>query len=124
MPVSEAPAAPKLQRPDGLSLTVKDSHGNTIFFAVKKTTRMCKLIQAYAEKVGMHESKVRFIYDGDRVSPWATPEDVSMELHMIWVGAWRAGLGDWLKARQREAAPHALGQGCCAAEAPDASGTV
>jgi small ubiquitin-related modifier len=62
-----------------LNLKVKSQDGNEVFFKVKKTTQLGKLMNAYCSRVGKDPSTVRFLFDGERIQPEATPEQLDME---------------------------------------------
>ncbi len=44
---------------------------------VKKTTHFRKLMEAYCARVGAQTAHVRFLFDGNRISPDDTPGNVS-----------------------------------------------
>ena len=48
-----------------------------MFFKIKRTTQLRKLMDAYCERQGKQPGSVRFLYDGTRVLPQDTPNDVS-----------------------------------------------
>jgi len=47
-----------------------------MFFKIKKTTQLKKLMEAYAEKQGKSLASLRFLFDGERVNNTDTPEKV------------------------------------------------
>jgi len=53
--------------------------GEEIFFKIKRTTKLSKLIGAYAGKVGKDVNSIRFLYDGARIKDTDTPESLDME---------------------------------------------
>ncbi|CAH1766829.1 19720_t:CDS:2 [Entrophospora sp. SA101] len=53
--------------------------GNVIFFRIKRTTQLKKLMDAYCERQGKSLASLRFLYDGDRVQSHNTPADLDME---------------------------------------------
>eukprot|EP00823_Brevimastigomonas_motovehiculus_P005231 TRINITY_DN373_c0_g3_i1.p1 TRINITY_DN373_c0_g3~~TRINITY_DN373_c0_g3_i1.p1 ORF type:complete len:126 (-),score=50.65 TRINITY_DN373_c0_g3_i1:402-779(-) len=67
------------EKDDHLNLKVKSSDGNEIFFKVKKSTQFRKVMSAYCKKVGAEQDTVRFLFDGKRVRPESTPEELGME---------------------------------------------
>ncbi|GAB5355492.1 hypothetical protein AAMO2058_000210200 [Amorphochlora amoebiformis] len=69
----------KDSKPEHLNLKVKSQDGNEVFFKVKKTTSFKRLMEAYCQKVGASSDAVRFLFDGDRISPEKTPADLGME---------------------------------------------
>jgi len=92
-PPSEAPAAPAdggasqtdakvkddKDKGDHLNLKVKSQDGNEIYFKVKKTTQFRKVMTAYCRKVGADFDSVRFLFDGTRIRPDQTPQELDME---------------------------------------------
>lgn len=76
-----APAAPATAQKDDIhiNLKVKSQDGNEVYFKVKQTTKLSKLMNAYCNRVGKELSAVRFLFDGERLQPDATPEQLDME---------------------------------------------
>ncbi|KAI8048056.1 ubiquitin-related domain-containing protein [Gilbertella persicaria] len=70
----EAPAAV-----EHINLKVVGSDSNEVFFKIKRTTQLRKLMDAYCERQGKQPGSVRFLYDGTRVLPQDTPNDLDME---------------------------------------------
>ncbi len=62
-----------------INLKVVTQDGNEIFFKMKKTTPMSRLIDAYCQRQGVNLNAVRFIFDGSRINSSQTPEDLEME---------------------------------------------
>ncbi|GLC48186.1 hypothetical protein PLESTB_000068600 [Pleodorina starrii] len=62
-----------------INLVVKDQTGNEVHFKVKMKTKLEKVFNAYCNKKGVEPSSVRFLFDGTRVSPGATPDELGME---------------------------------------------
>lgn len=50
-----------------------------VYFKVKKTTKLKKLMDAYCARVGKEAGSIRFLFDGDRIAPDSTPNDLGME---------------------------------------------
>lgn len=72
-----APAEPSAEH---LSLRVVSSNGTEVFFKIRRSTRLEKLMAAYCQKMGVaNPSSVRFVFDGQRVNPESTPSDLDME---------------------------------------------
>lgn len=71
------------QKPDVKAEThinLKVSDGSSeIFFKIKKTTPLKRLMEAFAKRQGKEIESLRFLYDGVRVLPDQTPEDLDME---------------------------------------------
>lgn len=68
---AEAPAAGQ----DHLNIKVTDSN-NEVFFKIKRSTQLKKLMDAFCERQGRQMSTVRFLFDGTRVRPEDTPDSV------------------------------------------------
>jgi small ubiquitin-related modifier len=62
-----------------INIKVKSQDGNEIYFKVKRTTLFRKVMLAYCRKVGADVDAVRFLFDGVRVQPEQTPNDLEME---------------------------------------------
>ncbi|BAO37694.1 Ubiquitin-like protein SMT3 [Kluyveromyces marxianus] len=71
------------QKPDVKSEThinLKVSDGSSeIFFKIKKTTPLKRLMEAFAKRQGKEIESLRFLYDGVRVLPDQTPEELDMD---------------------------------------------
>lgn len=80
---SPSGAPPEEQaRPEHLNIKVTDSN-NEVFFKIKRTTALQKLMNAFCERQGKTLSSVRFLFDGSRVNPSDSPESVSSSLGHI-----------------------------------------
>ena len=62
-----------------VNLKVVNKDGNEVFFKVKRTTAMKKLMDAYCKKSGLERNRVRFLYDGKILEDEKTPEDYEMD---------------------------------------------
>ena len=62
-----------------LNIKVKDTTGATIYFKVKRTTKLGKLMDAYCSRVGKDIKSFRFLFDGERINQEHTPESLGME---------------------------------------------
>jgi small ubiquitin-related modifier len=58
-----------------LNIKVTDNN-NEVFFKIKRTTQLKKLMDAFCERQGKQISTVRFLFDGTRVRPEDSPETV------------------------------------------------
>lgn len=65
------------QAVEHLNIKVTDGN-NEVFFKIKKTTRLEKLMRAFCDRQGKDMSTVRFLFDGTRVNPDDCPEQVSL----------------------------------------------
>lgn len=59
-----------------LNIKVTDNN-NEVFFKIKKSTKLDKLMKAFCERQGKDPKTVRFLYDGERVTPDDSPDTVS-----------------------------------------------
>ena len=83
-PVSkpEESVPPQPQPSEHLNIKVTDNN-NEVFFKIKRTTQLKKLMDAFCERQGKSPSTVRFLFDGERVQSNDTPDTVSF-LCRIW----------------------------------------
>jgi len=74
-----------------LNIKVTDNN-NEVFFKIKRTTVLKKLMDAFCERQGKTMQTCRFLFDGERVLPTDSPDSVSdigsllalIEFAMIW----------------------------------------
>ncbi|KAI8062215.1 ubiquitin-related domain-containing protein [Gongronella butleri] len=62
-----------------INLKVVGADNNEVFFKIKKSTPLRKLMDAYCDRQGKAPGSVRFLYDGNRVLPVNTPDELDME---------------------------------------------
>ncbi|KAL9624895.1 MAG: hypothetical protein Q9160_000942 [Pyrenula sp. 1 TL-2023] len=74
-------------------LNIKVTDGNNeVFFKIKKTTPLRKLMDAFCERQGKQANTVRFLFDGTRVRHDDTPDALDMadgdtlEVHQEQIG--------------------------------------
>jgi len=80
------------QQSEHLNIKVTDNN-NEVFFKIKRTTQLKKLMDAFCERQGKSASSVRFLFDGTRVNGSDNPESVSSTTETPWC----QGLGElWL----------------------------
>lgn len=53
-------------------------NNNEVFFKIKKSTKLEKLMGAFCERQGKTVNSVRFLFEGQRVQPNDTPDTVSL----------------------------------------------
>ena len=70
------PPQEQQQRSEHLNIKVTDNN-NELFFKVKRTTQLKKLMDAFCERQGRSLSTCRFLFDGIRVNPTDFPKSVS-----------------------------------------------
>ncbi|KAF2248701.1 ubiquitin-like protein [Trematosphaeria pertusa] len=61
-----------------LNIKVTDNN-NEVFFKIKRTTQLKKLMDAFCDRQGKNISSVRFLFDGQRVQPTDNPETLDMQ---------------------------------------------
>lgn len=59
-----------------LNIKVTDNN-NEVFFKIKRSTKLEKLMNAFCERQGKDPKTVRFLFDGQKVTPGDTPDGVS-----------------------------------------------
>lgn len=62
-----------------LNIKVTDNN-NEVFFKIKRTTQLKKLMDAFCDRQGKIPATVRFLFDGTRVRPDDTPETVRLSI--------------------------------------------
>lgn len=73
--MAEAGAAQSEQ----LNLKVKSQDGEEVFFKIKTTTQLKKLMDAYCQRQSLAPNNVRFLFDGERLHENQTPKELNME---------------------------------------------
>lgn len=63
------------QASEHLNIKVTDNN-NEVFFKIKRTTQLKKLMDAFCERQGKSAQSVRFLFDGQRVNYTDTPDTV------------------------------------------------
>ncbi|KAB2636571.1 small ubiquitin-related modifier 1-like [Pyrus ussuriensis x Pyrus communis] len=75
----EAEKKPLDQSAAHINLKVKGQDGNEVFFRIKHTTQLKKLMTAYCDRQSVDLNSVAFLFDGRRLRPEQTPEELEME---------------------------------------------
>ncbi|KAF2862775.1 ubiquitin-like protein, partial [Piedraia hortae CBS 480.64] len=74
-----------------LNIKVTDSN-NEVFFKIKRTTQLKKLMDAFCDRSGKDIRSCRFLFDGQRVNPTDNPASLDMadgdvlEVHQEQIG--------------------------------------
>ncbi|KAF1992832.1 ubiquitin-like protein-like protein SMT3 [Amniculicola lignicola CBS 123094] len=74
-----------------LNIKVTDNN-NEVFFKIKRTTQLKKLMDAFCDRQGKNPNSVRFLFDGQRVNPTDNPDSLDMtdgdtlEVHQEQIG--------------------------------------
>ena len=53
--------------------------GEETFFKIKKTTKMSKVFETYAQRKGVQSASLRFLLDGERIEPDQTPKMLELD---------------------------------------------
>lgn len=70
---------PKEEKSD-THINLKVSDGSSeIFFKIKRSTPMRRLMEAFCKRQGKPMDTLRFLVDGTRVGPDNTPDDLDLE---------------------------------------------
>jgi len=64
---------------EAIQIKVKDQQGEEVAFKVKKTTKMGKIFDAYAQRKGIQRQNLRFMVDGERINEDDTPKMLELE---------------------------------------------
>jgi len=71
---------PKPEEPANEHLNIKVTDGNNeVFFKIKRTTQLKKLMDAFCDRQGKSPNSVRFLFDGTRVQGQDSPESLDMQ---------------------------------------------
>jgi len=62
-----------------INLRVVTQHKEELFFKVKESTKMGKLMDAFCKRKGCRSNSVRFTFDGKRIAATHTPAQLDME---------------------------------------------
>lgn len=79
--MSDQDQSPGISKPENppesehLNIKVTDNN-NEVFFKIKRTTALKKLMDAFCDRQGKQPSSVRFLFDGARVNPTDSPDSV------------------------------------------------
>ena len=71
----EGPKPDEGQQSEHLNVKVTDNN-NEVFFKIKRTTQLKKLMDAFCERSGKNRRSVRFLFDGQRVTDQDCPDTV------------------------------------------------
>jgi hypothetical protein len=65
-----------------LNIKVTDNN-NEVFFKIKRSTKLEKLMTAFCERQGKNVESVRFLFEGQRVQKTDTPDSVSFSFPLL-----------------------------------------
>eukprot|EP00461_Guttulinopsis_vulgaris_P004540 UN04542 len=69
----QAPAA------NQLNIKVRSQQGEEVYFKIKPHTTMQKIINAFADRIGVDPGSLRLTFDGSRVKPEDTAESLDLQ---------------------------------------------
>jgi len=77
---SEQPAeAPVEASSEPITLKVKAQDGSEIFFKIRPSTQLKKLMDSYCQRQGVDPKTVRFLFEGTRINETSTPRELGMQ---------------------------------------------
>ncbi|KAM1000682.1 hypothetical protein ACFX2I_007284 [Malus domestica] len=59
-----------------INLKVKGQDGNEVFFRIKRSTQLKKLMNAYCDRQSVEFNSIAFLFDGRRLRAEQTPDEV------------------------------------------------
>lgn len=62
-----------------INLKVKGQDGNEVFFRIKRSTQLRKLMNAYCDRQSIDFNSIAFLFDGRRLRGEQTPDELEME---------------------------------------------
>ncbi|QPG77324.1 SUMO protein smt3 [Brettanomyces nanus] len=69
---------PKQEQDTHINLKVTDG-SSEVFFKIKRTTPLKRLMDAFCKRQGKSIESLRFLYEGQRLTADSTPESLDME---------------------------------------------
>ncbi|KAL8195572.1 hypothetical protein R6Q57_025975 [Mikania cordata] len=60
-------------------LTIAWKDGNEVFFRIKRSTQLKKLMNAYCDRQSVELNSIAFLFDGRRLRAEQTPDELEME---------------------------------------------
>jgi len=65
--------------PVHIQLRVRNTQGGEVQFKIKKSSALKKLMEHYCNRVGVRQTEVRFMVDGERIQATDTPDGLGLE---------------------------------------------
>lgn len=62
-----------------VTVKVRSPDGEQVLYRIKKKTRLQKLMNSYCQRTGQNEHSIRFLFEGERLRPEMTAEDVGLQ---------------------------------------------
>lgn len=66
-----------------IHIRLLSTNGQEVHFKISKTTQFRKLFSVYAERAGINEENIKFLFDGKRIDGEQTPKSLEMEDHDV-----------------------------------------
>jgi len=77
---SQEPIVKADEKPsDHINVRVVSQDGNEVYFKIRKSTPMKKLMAAYCGRQSVSEDAIRFLVNGQRILPDQTPNSLDLE---------------------------------------------
>ncbi|KAJ0796585.1 putative Ubiquitin-like domain-containing protein [Helianthus annuus] len=70
---------PPMDQSAHINLKVKGQDGNEVFFRIKRSTQLKKLMNAYCDRQSVEMNSIAFLFDGRRLRAEQTPDELEME---------------------------------------------
>jgi small ubiquitin-related modifier len=67
------------QQQSVISIRVRSQQGEEVFFKIKPTTMMEKVIRAFADKLGVDAGALRLTFDGERVQGNKSAQEIGLQ---------------------------------------------
>ncbi|KAM3382833.1 hypothetical protein P3S68_008408 [Capsicum galapagoense] len=66
-----------------INLKVKTQDGNEVFFRIKRSTQLKKLMNTYCDQYSMDFNSIAFLFDGRRLIVEQTPDEIPLSLFFL-----------------------------------------
>ncbi|MFS7985404.1 putative Ubiquitin-like domain-containing protein [Helianthus anomalus] len=63
-----------------INLKVKGQDGTEVFFKIKRSTQLKKLMNAYCDRQSVEINSIAFLFDGRRLRAEQTPDEVTRNI--------------------------------------------
>ena len=67
------------EKPESITIKLRDQTGDETFFKVKPTTKMQKVFDTYAKRKSQQVDNLRFLMDGERIKGDQTVKQLELE---------------------------------------------
>ncbi|ESR60881.1 hypothetical protein CICLE_v10017283mg [Citrus x clementina] len=67
------------KKPNDQSAHINLKDGNEVFFRIKRSTQLKKLMNAYCDRQSVELNSIAFLFDGRRLRGEQTPDELEME---------------------------------------------